>query len=451
MSRNAERALHYHRLGHYKSAIAAYDAALAETPNHPFLLGNRAENYVLTGRFNEAIRDFNIALRDMPGEEAFWVNYGLALQSAGHYVAAMAAYDHAIEVSDSNPFAWFNKGVLLERDLGRHGEGVPLFKKALELEPGFNHAVGGMSFYHLKSGNFKEGWRDFEYRNLKGPPTKLPGLIWNGQKTDDTLILVCEQGMGDVIQFCRYAKIAAHNGQKTAIYAPEEFHALLRSLGPDVKLISKPEEVVEPYQWLPIMSMAKMLGTTVDTIPRTPKYLSSTPEKIEYWRPRLRGDANNFNIGICWQPGHQWLPHAFGRIIPLEMFKDISAIPRVKLFSLQKDEPASQINEVNFPIIDLHGDPVPRKDLFMDCAAIMANLDLVISTDTAPLHLAGAVGARTFAALPKGTCWRWLIDRDDSPWYPTMRLYRQEQVYDWAEVFQRITADVRRLACGTSL
>ena len=444
-TRNAERALHYHRKGQRTMAIDAYSAALAEHPDNPYLIGNRAEMYILMGRFDEAITDYNIALRYAPNEEAFWVNLALALQCRGHFEAARKTYDFALEKFPSNPFALFNLGVLLERDLGEHGAGVPYFQKALEIEPSFNHALGGMSYYYLKTGNFKEGWKAFEFRNLRGPPTQLPGLLWDGKQTTDRLILVCEQGLGDVIQFSRYAAIAAYNGQPTSIFAPEELRPLLSSIGHGVEIISRQDEVVEPYQWLPIMSMPMLMGTTLDTIPAMPKYLSSSPEKIEYWRKRLMapGHSQSFKIGICWQPGHQWLPHSFSRIIPLEMFKDIAAIPDVQFISLQKDEPAMQINEVDFSVVDLGGDPIPRKDTFMDNAAIMQNLDLVISTDTSVLHVAGAVGTKTFAALTKGTCWRWLLDRDDSPWYPTMRLFRQRQVGDWAEVFGRITEAVR--------
>lgn len=449
-SRHAERALHYHRKGNYKLAIDAYSAALAEFPDNPYLVGNRAEMYVLVGRFDEAINDYNIALRGVPNEEAFWVNLALALQCRGHFNAAREAYTFALSKWPKNPFALFNFGVLIERDLGDTGQGVSYFKEALEIEPTFNHALGGMSFYHLKTGNFKEGWKAFEFRNLKGPPTQLPGLLWDGRQTSDTLILVCEQGLGDVIQFSRFAAVAAYNGQPTAIYAPEELRALLGSLGYGVTIISRPDEVKEPYQWLPMMSMPMLMSTTIDTIPLMEGgYLHSSPDRICHWRHEMKPWEDKFRIGICWQPGHQWLPHAFGRIIPLEMFRDIAAIPGVQLFSLQKDEPSTQIAEVDFSIIDLGGDPVPRQDTFMDNAAIMECLDLVISADTAPLHVAGAVGARTFAALPKGTCWRWLVDRDDSPWYPSMTLFRQKTVGDWDGVFKRITSCIARLSSSS--
>ena len=446
-SRNVDRALNYHHRKFYTLAIEFYDKALQEFPDDPMLLANRAEEYILVGRWEEAIRDFKIVLAGGFNNEAVWVNFGLALQCSGQYEAALVAYDQALTISESAVFALFNKGVCLERELGRTGEGVPYFKKALEIDPTFSNAIGGMSFYNLKTGNFADGWQDFEYRNIGGASTKMPGLVWDGVPTTDNLILVGEQGLGDVLQFCRYAKVAAFNGQKTSLYITKEFHPLLSSLGPDVQLMSEPEEVVEPYQWLPLMSMPRLLGTTVTTIPAMPRYLSSTPERIAMWKAKMLPWKDNFKIGICWQPGHQWLPHVWSRIIPLDMFADMAAIPGVQLFSLQKDEPAGQRHEVDFEIIDLGGDLIPRKDVMMDAAAIIENLDLVISTDSAILHLAAAVGCNTFAAIPKGSCWRWLEeDREDSPWYPTMKLFRQTRVLDWCDPFARMTDAVRELA-----
>lgn len=442
MSRHIERALQYHKAGFYKLAIDAYDKALDELPDNPALLANRAEEYVLMGRFDDAIRDFKHVLESGFTNEAVWVNYGLALQCTGNYEAALVAFDQALAISDSALFAYFNKGVCLERDLGRTGEGVPFFKKALEIDPDFIYATGGLSFYNLKTGNFIEGWKNFEYRN-RGLVTRLPGLTWDGVQTDDTLVLVAEQGLGDVIQFCRYASVAALNKQKTALYAPPEFHPLLRSLAGDIHFLERPDEVVEPYQWLPLMSMPHAMGTTVETIPAAPRYLSSTPERIEYWREQMAPWQSEFKIGICWHPGHSWLPHVAGRVIPLRQFADIAAIPGVKLFSLQKGEPAIERISVDFEVINLGGDPDLKKDLFMDAAAIMENLDLVISTDSAILHVAAAVGRPTFAAIPKGGCWRWLENRDDSPWYPSLTLFRQDAVRDWGPVFERMAQAIR--------
>jgi hypothetical protein len=445
VKRVAARALQYHRAKHYREAIEWYDKALEITPGHPLLVGNRAENYIMVGRFDEAVRDYQIVIGQTPNDEAVWVNYGLALQCSGNYEAAVVAYDHAIKISDSNPFAYFNKGICLERDLGRTGDGVPLFKKALELDPNFHNATGGLSFNHLITGDFIRGWKDFEYRN-KNMLTRFPGLEWDGRQTDDTLILVAEQGIGDILQFSRYAKIAVENGQPTAIYSAPEFHPLLSSLDSRIALLSRPEEVVEPYQWLPLMSMPRMLQTQVETIPAYPRYLSSSLDRIKKWGTILKPFDRNFKIGVCWHPGHPANPHVAARVIALREFAGIASIPGVQLFSLQKEAAAQEISEVPFSIIDCDGDPVPKKDLMMDAAAIIENLDLVISTDSSPLHLAGAVGCKTFAMIPKGGCWRWLLDRTDTPWYPSVTLYRQKEIHTWPEVLGRIEAAIRVLA-----
>jgi ADP-heptose:LPS heptosyltransferase len=130
-------------------------------------------------------------------------------------------------------------------------------------------------------------------------------------------------------------------------------------------------------------------------------------------------------------------------VIPLKLFADMAAIPNVRLFCLQKEEAAKERAEVDFEVIDMGGDPVARKDLFMDNAALMENLDLVISTDSAVLHMAGAVGTKTFVPIPKGSCWRWLVDRTDTPWYPSMTLFRQKEIHTWPEVFVRLTEAVK--------
>ena len=444
MSRDLERALHYHKISYWQPAVDAYDKVLAEHPDNMQVLAKRAENYILLGRFDEAVRDFKIAAPALD-ESPAWVNLGLAVECQGNYEAALICYDRALELDPSNKFAHFNKGVCLERDLGIVGGGMPHFERALEIDPGFNGALGGLSFHQLKVGNYAEGWRNFEYRTRDPNATRLPGLPFDGNATDDTLILVCEQGLGDIIQFCRYAMVAVLNGQKTAIYAPPAFKSLLSSLT-GVRILTKPEEVVEPYQWTYLMSMPMFMGTQVATIPATRRYLSSSRDRQVEWKMRMRPYAGTFNIGICWHPGHPQNPHVAGRVIPLKMFEEIAAIPNVRLFCLQKEEAAKERDEVDFEVIDLGGDPVPKHELFMDNAALMENLDLVISTDSAVLHAACAVGAKTFGAIPKGGCWRWLVDRDTSPWYPTLQLFRQTEVRDWRPVFSAMTAEVAKLA-----
>lgn len=442
MSRDLDRALHYHKISYWQPAIDAYDKVLVEHPDNLQVLGRRAEMYVMLGRTIEAQRDLMVVAPAL-GESKYWVNLALAISCQGNFEAALIAYDQAIELDPNNVYAHFNKGVCLERDLGILDAGVSHFQRALEIDPEFRVAYGGISFNQLKRGEFIEGWKNFEFRNWGRNVPRLPGLMWDGIKTDDQLIIVCEQGIGDSVQFLRYAVLAAVNGQKTAVFCPPEFKPLLSSLGNDIEILTHEQEIQEPYQWAYVMSMPRLLGTTVETIPSAKRYLRSSKEKLAEWKMRMRPYEKTFNIGICWHPGHPANPHVAARVIPLKLFADMAAIPGVRLFCLQKEEAAKERTEVDFEVIDLGGDPIAKHDLFMDNAALMDNLDLVISTDSAVLHMAGAVGTKVFAPIPKGSCWRWLIDREDTPWYPNMKLFRQKEIHTWPEVFPRITEAVR--------
>jgi tetratricopeptide (TPR) repeat protein len=458
--RHLARAQHYREIAEQfnepkfsELAIQSYDAAIAEQGGvSADILGARAGCYAKVGRFDEALRDFPIALRAVPDAVGGWINYGFALESVGEYERAIVCYNQAIEIDPNDVRALYNKGVCIERELGMTGKGITYFEKALEIDPTFNFARSGLSFPLMKSGKWTEGgWEAFEWRKLGGQRLQLPGLVWDGVPTTDELVLTSEQGLGDMIQFCRYAKIAAFNGQRTAIYAPTYFHKLLGTLGSNVRMIGDESEIVEPYQWLPIMSLPRLMGTTPTTVPLgKQKYLKADPVLVEHWREKLRPVQNKLKIGIAWNPGALWKPHTRSRAIPLKLFADIAAIENVQLVSLQKGGGEGEVNEMDFNVVRFNHDPVPMQDMFADCAAMIENLDLVISTDTSVLHLAGALGKKTLVALPVGACWRWLEnDTTTTPWYGNMTLYRQTELNKWDDVIGRIADNVRGMARET--
>ncbi len=457
MTHNLDRAQHYREMAERfnepkfaQLAIDSYDAALAEQGEPSAdILGARAGCYAKVGRFDDALRDFQIALKAVPDAVGGWINYGFALECVGEFERAMVCYNRALELDPNDVRALHNKGICLEREFGRLGEGTPYFEKALEIDPTFNVARSGLSFPLLKSGKWTEGgWDAFEWRKLGGQRLQLPGLVWNGIPTDDELILTSEQGLGDMIQFCRYAKIAAFNKQRTAIYAPTYMHKLLGTLGCGIRMIDDVNQISEPYQWLPIMSLPRLMGTTPTTVPLAKRYLKADPNLVQYWADMLgRVNYGKFKVGIAWNPGALWKPHTRSRAIPLKMFADIAAIPNVQLVSLQKGGSEGEVSEVDFRVSQFDHDPLPMVDMFADCAAIIENLDLVISTDTSVLHLAGALGKKTLVALPVGACWRWLTaDTTTTPWYADMKLYRQTELCKWDDVLARIAADVREMA-----
>lgn len=458
MARHLDRAQHYRKVAEQfnepkfaELAIQAYDAAVLEQgAMSADILGARAGCYAKVGRFDEALRDFPIALRAVPDAVGGWINYGFALECVGEYQRALVCYNKAHDLDPNDVRALHNKGICLEREFGLTGEGVPYFNKALEIDPTFNIARSGLSFPLLKSGAWTGGgWDAFEWRKLGGQRLQLPGLIWDGTPTTDELVLTSEQGLGDMIQFCRYAKVAAFNKQRTAIYAPTYMHKLLGTLGMGVRIVDDVNQIVEPYQWLPIMSMPRLMGTTPTTVPLSKQaYLKADPALAKFWGDMLgQAGYKPFKVGICWNPGALWKPHTRSRSIPLQQFAALAAIPNVQLVSLQKGGSEGEVNEAGINIARFEHDPVPLKDMFVDCAAIIHNLDLVVTTDTSVLHLAGALGKKTLVALPVGGCWRWLTnDTTTTPWYGDMKLYRQTELNKWDDVFAHIAADIREMA-----
>jgi ADP-heptose:LPS heptosyltransferase len=252
-------------------------------------------------------------------------------------------------------------------------------------------------------------------------------------------LLLCEQGLGDMIQFSRFAPLFAGRGYDVTLLAPKSMQPLLSSLkGVAVMAIGDPPPADEkPISWLPLMSAPSAFDVRPQNVPRHVPYLAADPERIARWSAILGHDG--FKIGINWGIGVARNRFGRRREIPLTVFAPLAAIPGVRLISLQQGPPLQQIAGVPFggkierPEIDT--DPAAS---FVDSAALMEGLDLVVTCDTALAHLAGALARPVFTALPAVPDWRWLRDRDDTPWYPTMRLFRQRAGKGWDEVFARI-------------
>jgi hypothetical protein len=265
--------------------------------------------------------------------------------------------------------------------------------------------------------------------------------LWDGSDLHGrTILLWTEQGLGDSIQFVRYAPLVAARGGRVLLHVPESLAALLAACPGVGRVVTEDEPLPDFDCHAPLMSLPLLLGTTLESIPAAVPYLSADPARIERWRRELDGVAG-LKVGVAWQgnPAHK---KDRQRSFPLTRFEPIARISGVRLFSLQKGFGAEQLEGgVSFPITELGS----RLLDLTDTAAVLANLDLLICPDTSPAHLAGALGVPVWVALPFACDWRWLADREDSPWYPTLRLYRQERQGDWDPVFERITSDLAQL------
>jgi tetratricopeptide (TPR) repeat protein len=372
-------------------------------------------------------------------------NLGAALAKEQRWDEAISCFERVLQAHPDHAEALFNLGKSFN-DLGRHEDAVVCIRRALERKPDYLDAELDLAFTLLKLGRLVEGWPHYEARwrlpDLKDATRFEPR--WAGQDLGGRAILLGrEQGFGDTIQFLRYAELVKQRGGRVIVEClPALAPLVARTRGVDeVFAYGQPPPVFEAFA--PLMSLPGILGTTMETIPAIVPYLAADPAHVEHWRASFAGDGA-LSIGIVWQ-GNRANKSDHRRSIPLESFAAIARTPGVRLYSLQLGDDRRQLADFrDWPITDLGGEI----HNFHDTAAIMSHLDLVITCDSAPAHVAGALGRPVWVALAWTADWRWFLDRDDSPWYPTMRLFRQTQPDDWAGVFERMAEELAKLRAG---
>ncbi len=433
-----------HKLGRLEEALASYDRAFELTPNDPTVLMNRGATLSALGRLDEAVASYDAAL-GLDGDHAeAHSNRGVALRELGRPEAALESLDRALALQPSFAEAHSNRGNALH-DLGRFADAVAAHNRSIALRPDYPDAYWNRSQTELLLGDLEAGWMDYERRKLKDPPIAnriYEQPFWFGAENylGKTVLIHAEQGLGDTIQFCRYTLMLERLGVKV-LFAPQRpLRALMRTLSPSIQIVDADDPGLSfDYHW-PLMSLPLTFGTRLDTIPAETPYLAAEPERAARWRARI--GAEGFRIGLSWRgsDGRVSVERAFS---PLH-FGRLAILPGVRLISLQKGEGAAELNvlEGKLRIERLEGlDDGP--DAFLDTAAVMQACDLVITCDTAVAHLGGALGRPTWILLKHVPDWRWLLDRSDSPWYPTVRLFRQEARGDWEPVFLRVEAALR--------
>jgi hypothetical protein len=331
--------------------------------------------------------------------------------------------------------------------LARPREALDTLGHALRLNPGNPRLYWNASLCYLQMGDYRRGWQLYGSRHgFKSTKTAngqdrasrvRPERLWVGQQSLEgkTLFVQSEQGFGDLIQFCRYVPLLERRGARVILSVPPNMLRVLRSLSPTTLLTSEEDPVPAADYHCMLLGLPAACDTTLDTIPATVPYLRAELNRVDFWARRLKTEG--LKVGICWQ-GRVGAADV-GRSCPPAAFAALAAVPGVRLYSLQKGLVAGQFAQ------DLGADFDAGGDAFVDTAAVMHSLDLVITIDTAVAHLAGALGVRTWVALKFSPDWRWLLDRRDSPWYPSLRLFRQPSVGDWPAVFDAITRELREV------
>jgi hypothetical protein len=366
----------------------------------------------------------------------------------------LASYDIAISIKPDYAEAFSNRGNVL-KELKRFDEALASYNKAIEQKPDYSEAYVNRSLVRLLLGDFERGFVDYEWRKIKKNTiinkAYVQPLLTSLSDAKSKIIFVhWEQGLGDTIQFCRFIDYLVERGARVLFGCQTNLHQLLRSLNENVSFIDGNHQTIIFDFHIPLMSLALLFKTTIDTVPSKNPYLKADQNLIEKFKSILTDEG--FKIGICWK-GSSTYKDDINRSFSVELFEDLSKISGVRLISLHKGEGEDQLTNLpNGMIVETLGSDFDSgPDAFLDTAAVMMNLDLVITSDTSIAHLGGALGVPVWVALKFIPDWRWMLDRADSPWYPTMRLFRQKSDGDWQRVFEEMKTEVLELTTGVPL
>jgi tetratricopeptide (TPR) repeat protein len=434
-----------HEQGKLDEAIGWYRRALEVNPRDAATHNNLGNALMAQGKLKESVDSFNRAVELNPMTVSPRKNLGNCQLAAGDFEAASISFRRVLEQIPNEAVVHGNLGTAL-RQLGQFDDAIRSYATAIKLNPDCSNALYGKASLKLLMADFDSGWPEYEaclqVENLRNRPISKPK--WEGEPLEArTLLLHCEQGLGDTIQFVRYAAMLKKmNNAGTIVVECQRVLLKLLSTCPGIDHLVAQGAEVPPFDiHALLLSVPAILRTSLEFIPAEIPYLFADQQLMMYWRDKLAG-LSRPQIGINWR-GLQTTGH---RDIPFKYIRMLAALPGVQLISLQKGERRDELiaaNHDGLPILDFGDNLDVMQGAFMDTAAIMMNMDLVITSDTAIPHLAGALGVPVWLALPYVPEWRWLLNRSDSPWYPTMRLFRQKQPGDWTSVFEEIRVALR--------
>lgn len=428
--------------GDLKAAEKTLEASILLSPKFADahnLLGNI---YNKQGRMEKAIERYELCLCLKPDSAMFWFNLGIACKKLTQLDKAIESFKKAVHFKNDYFQAYNNLGNVY-REIGAFSEAIKNFDRALNCNPEYTEALFNRSLVLLGMGDYVNGWKGFDQR-LQVPdfqpccPESNGVPKWNGCAFQGKELFVWdEQGFGDTLQFVRYLPLVKALGGTVTLQTDKTLINLLCNAPGIDRLIEKPEtgkRKVRGDYHVSLLSLPGIFGTTVGSIPNKVPYLFADTLKSKQWKSEFGNGA--LKIGLVWSgnPGHG---NDRNRSCELIRFAPLAHVPNIRLFGLQKGEAVRQIHTLpgDFQLLDLDSE---IKN-WSDTAAIIDNLDLIISVDTSVAHLAGAMGKRVWVLIPKHLSdWRWLLDREDSPWYPTMRLFRQQKRGDWDSVIVRL-------------
>ena len=431
-------AAHY-RLGAHAAAAESSEIAIRLQANHAEAHAYRGAALHAQRRPEEALAALDLAVALQPQSSFAHHVRALCLLDLQRAPQALQSCDAAIALRAELADAHNTRGLALA-DALRFEEAIASFDRAIDLQPELAAPYFNKGVQLLRKGDFARGWELYERRPMMEHAAQVGrlGPRWDGSAdvTGKTVYLDSEQGLGDTLQFCRYALLLAARGARVVLAVQAGLVSLLQSLGPAIRVVSLEHEPPPHDLHCPLLSLPLTFGTRFTSIPSYAAYLHPDPARVALWRRRL--GTHGRLIGVRWQ-GSTGRADA-GRSFALNHLESLARVPGVRLISLQKGMGTEQLLQLERPWVEDLGEAFEPDgpDAFLDVAAVMASLDLVITSDTSIAHLAGALGVPTWLALKRVPDWRWFLGREDSPWYRSMRLFRQHEPGGWTGVFQRM-------------
>ncbi len=423
---------------HFDDSLIFFNRALKIKPGFVDALNNRGTTYHELKKYNEAIRDYNLAIETSGGLATVLNNRGISYQSLGRSEDALSDFIRATELDPKLSQPYNNIGNIYYEQK-RFDDAIEHYIKSTEIDPNYVDAYFNLAVCFLLIGDFESGWKNYEWRWKKNDPNFIdrnftrPLLNIDNDLTNKTVLLHAEQGLGDTIQFCRYAALVKELGARVVL----EVQPALKSLLADIKgvdcIVSKGEPLPSFEYHCPLLSLPFVFSTNMDTVPRDRSYISAKPEKVSTWDSKL-GMPNSKRVGLVWS-GSQTHLNDMNRSIKLEQYRELLNAGAM-FVSLQKElRDDDRVTLLQMPDVRFFGNELVD---FTDTAALVENMDLVITVDTSVAHLSAAMGKPTWILLPELPDWRWLNDRQDSLWYPCVRLFRQSHKGDWNDVMENL-------------
>ncbi|XWK91332.1 MAG: tetratricopeptide repeat-containing glycosyltransferase family protein [Phormidium sp.] len=435
-------AIAFHQLDKLEEAIAYYQEFLKFNANDPIAWNNLGNALQRQGKFAEAIDCYQKSL-SLDGNNALtYNNLGTAFNSQGNLAAALACFEQGLILEANNAESHYNLATFYQEQRF-YEKALACCDRAIEIEPNYADAYWSRSLILLRLGDFKRGFLEYEWRwrRKENKPRILSKPIWDGSNlTGKTILLQAEQGMGDLIQFIRYVPLLVKLGGCVVVECHPPLVRLLKSVADIEKVVAIGETLPEFDVYIPLLSLPRILGTTLETIPAEIPYLKPVESlSLKAEMP----PSNCLKVGLVWA-GNPEHPSDRQRSTSLDNFLPLFNLKHITFYSLQKGAKSAEINEITCPVnlLDLSN----KINDFADTSAVISQVDLVITVDTSVAHLAGALGKRVWVLLCYNADWRWMTEREDSPWYPTMRLFRQNRSGDWQELIERLARSLQELA-----